>query len=80
MFPRLCCIWLSAEVDVNDTKLSLSAFIEEKCRKMEGEITEIKANACKDAAEEYKGKTQMNADLFIGTNMKTGISNNYNHF
>jgi hypothetical protein len=31
------------EVDVRDTKFSLSSFIEEKYRKMEGEIAEIKA-------------------------------------
>ncbi len=31
------------EVDVKDTKISLSSFIEEKYRKMEGEIAEIKA-------------------------------------
>ncbi len=31
------------EVDVKDTKFSLSSFIEEKYRKMEGEISEIKA-------------------------------------
>lgn len=31
------------ELDVKDTKFSLSAFIEEKYRKMEGEIAEIKA-------------------------------------
>jgi acylphosphatase len=31
------------EIDVKDTKFSLSSFIEEKYRKMEGEITEIKA-------------------------------------
>jgi len=31
------------EVDVKDTKFSLSAFIEEKYQKLEGEIAEIKA-------------------------------------
>ncbi len=31
------------EIDVKDTKFSLSSFIEEKYRKMEGEIAEIKA-------------------------------------
>lgn len=30
------------EIDVRDTKFSLSSFIEEKYRKMEGEIAEIK--------------------------------------
>ena len=35
------------EVDVKDTKFSLSSFIEEKFRKQEGEIAEIKATLAK---------------------------------
>ena len=35
------------EVDMRDTKYSLSSFIEEKCQKLEGEIFEIKATLAK---------------------------------
>lgn len=35
------------EIDVKDTKFSLSAFIEERYRKMEGEIAEIRATLAK---------------------------------
>ncbi|WAM22642.1 MAG: acylphosphatase (plasmid) [Candidatus Methanoperedens sp.] len=35
------------ETDIKDTKFSLSAFIEERYRKMEGEIAEIKATLAK---------------------------------
>ena len=40
------------EVDVKDTKFSLSAFIEEKHQKLEGEIAEIKATLAKMQHEE----------------------------